>query len=204
MNLLRMIKNLVFVLLLGLAITQVWAADFEFIPFVGHRFGGSLEDVNSFETRDLDSAYNWGFIVGHYAGDTTRYELLYSHQDTKLADSTDPNDAFDLEVHYLHLGGTVDISQNRFIPYFSGGLGMTHLNPVGYGFDEETRFSLSLGGGLKWYPTDSLGLRFEVRGYGTVSDGSGSLFCSSGDCNLRFKGDLMSQFETNLGLILRF
>jgi opacity protein-like surface antigen len=81
---------------------------------------------------------------------------------------------------------------------------MTHLSPAGYGLDNETRFSLSLGGGLKWYPTDSLGLRFEVRGYGTVSDGSGTLFCGSADCNLRYMGDLSPQVETNLGLIYRF
>ena len=193
-----------FVLLCGLTVSQLPAADFEFIPFVGHRFGGSFERLDNDETLDLESATSWGFILGRSITDTTHYEFLYSQQETNLAESTDPNDAFDLRVHYLHFGGTVDVSRDRFTPYFSGGLGMTHLSPTGYGLDDETRFSLSLGGGLKWYPTDSLGLRFEVRGYGTVSDGSGSLFCDGADCDLRLKGDLAPQFETNLGLIFRF
>jgi opacity protein-like surface antigen len=192
------------VLLLGLSVSQVLATDFEFIPFVGHRFGGGFERLDTDETLDLESSNSWGVILGRSATDKTRYELLYSQQETNLAETTDPNDAFDLRVHYLHFGGTVDITRDRFTPFFSGGLGLTHLSPVGYGLDEETRFSLSLGGGLKWYPTDSLGLRFEVRGYGTVSDGSGSLFCNGADCDLRLKGDLAPQFETNLGLIFRF
>jgi len=192
------------VLLSGLCLTQVVAADFEFIPFVGHRFGGAFERLDTQETSDLDSATSWGFILGRSNDGNSRYELLYSRQDTHLADTTDPNDAFDLRVHYLHLGGTVDISRDRFTPFVSGGMGLTRLSPTGYGLDNETRFSLSLGGGLKWYPTDSLGLRLEFRGYGTVSDGTGSMFCDGADCNLRLKGDLTPQFETNLGLIFRF
>ena len=120
-----------------------------------------------------------------------------------IADRTDPNNAFDLEVHYLHLGGTVDVAQEKWTPFVSGGLGMTHLSPNRYGLDNETLFSLSLGGGLKWYPTNRLGLRFEVRGYGTLSDSSGSLFCDTG-CDLEVRGNLLPQYETNLGLIFRF
>ena len=63
MNLLRMIKNLVFVLLLGLAITRVWAADFEFIPFVGHRFGGSLEDLVRVRERTAIPVFRKEFII---------------------------------------------------------------------------------------------------------------------------------------------
>ncbi len=192
------------ILLLGLSVTQVVAADFEFIPFVGHRFGGSLEHLDTGETTDFDAANSFGFILGRAASDTTRYELLYSHQESGLADTTDPNNAFGLEINYLHLGGTVDITRDRFTPFVSGGLGMTHLRPAGFGLEDETGFSLSLGGGLKWYPTNSLGLRLEVRGYGTVSDGSGSLFCNDINCDLRFSGNMMSQFETNLGLVFRF
>jgi hypothetical protein len=192
------------VLLMGLCISQGTAADIEFIPFIGHRFGGGLERLDSEETLDLESANSWGVIWGRSASHNSRYELLYSQQETNLADTTDPNDAFDLRVHYLMLGGTVDVTQHRFTPFLSGGVGMTHLSPAGYGLDDETRFSLNLGGGLKWYPTESLGLRFEVRGYGTVSDGSGSLFCQGADCDLRLRGDLAPQVETNLGLIFRF
>jgi opacity protein-like surface antigen len=170
---------------------------------VGHRFGGSLVEEDSDYTRDFDEGSDWGLILGRNASPGRRYELLYSYQDSGLADRTDPDNAFDLEVHYLHLGGTVDVSRNKVTPFISGGLGMTHLVPDRYGFDEETLFSLSLGGGLKWYPSDHFGFRFEVRGYGSLKDSRGRLFCDGG-CDLQVNGTLLPQYETNLGLIYRF
>jgi opacity protein-like surface antigen len=175
----------------------------EFTPFTGYRFGGALEDDRTHDSLDLEDTQDWGFTLSQPASDTTRYEFLYSHQNTSLVDTTDPDNAFDLAVHYIHMGGTVDVYQDRFTPYFSGGLGMTYMNPGSREYQDETRFSLSVGGGLKWYPTERLGIRFEMRGYSTLLNSNGSLFCDGG-CNLQISGDAFPQFETNLGLIFRF
>ncbi len=184
--------------------TAVAAGDgLEFMPFAGYRFGGSFDEEISGQSLDVEDHRNWGFAISKPASSNTRYELLYSHQETRLSDRTDPQDAFDLDIQYLHLGGTVDVNYERFIPFFSGGIGMTHMSPGRSGFTDETRLSLSLGGGLKWYPTDRLGIRLEMRGYGTLMDTSGTLFCDGG-CQLELSSDLFPQFETNLGLIFRF
>lgn len=175
----------------------------EFVPFVGYRFGGSFEEGAERRTLDAEEQGSWGFTLSGHASPTTRYEFLYSHQDTRLSDRADPQDAFNLDIHYLQLGGTVDFTQQRIVPFFSGGIGMTHLSPGHAAYGNETRLSLSVGGGLKWYPTDHLGIRFEMRGYGTLLDSDGSLFCDGG-CQLELSSDLFPQFETNLGLIFRF
>ncbi|MCU7906466.1 MAG: porin family protein [Candidatus Thiodiazotropha sp. (ex Epidulcina cf. delphinae)] len=190
-------------MLIGASCGAAAADGLEFSPFTGYRFGGSFEDSGSDNSLDVDDTAGWGFTVSQTASKTTRYEFLYSHQDTSLADSTDPNNAFDLDIHYLHLGGAVDVYQDRFTPYITGGLGMTFMNPGHRGYDDETRFSMSVGGGLKWYPTERLGIRFEMRGYSTLVNSNGSLFCDGG-CNLQINGDIFPQFETNLGLIFRF
>lgn len=178
-------------------------SEIEFTPFVGYRFGGTLDDTQTGRAWDFEESSDWGFTLSQPASNTTRYEFLYSHQGTSLADSTDPDNAFDLDVHYLHMGGTVDVYQDRFTPYFSGGLGMTYMQPDQAGFENKTRFSLSVGGGLKWYPTERLGIRFELRGYSTLVNSNSSLFCDGG-CELQISGDAFPQFETNLGLIFRF
>jgi opacity protein-like surface antigen len=184
------------------------AGDLEFTPFTGHRFGGTFEFDSSASKFDLDSSADWGFTISQATSDSARYEFLYSHQDTSLADTTDPNNAFDLDVHYVHLGGTVDVHplshyEEKITPYITGGLGMTFMNPSHSGYNDETRFSLSVGGGLKWYPTERLGIRFEMRGYSTLIDSNEALFCDPG-CNLHIEGDAFPQFETNLGLIFSF
>jgi opacity protein-like surface antigen len=183
-------------------------SDLEFTPFTGHRFGGSFELDNHYNSLDIDHATDWGFTISRSASRSTRYEFLYSHQDTTLADTTDPDNAFGLDIHYLHLGGTVDVSsldykREKITPYITGGFGMTFLNPSHGSYNDETRLSLSVGGGLKWYPTDRLGIRFEMRGYSTLIDSNETLFCEPG-CNLQIEGDVFPQFETNLGLIFSF
>jgi opacity protein-like surface antigen len=200
-------------MLLASAPTSLLAAgELEFTPFTGHRFGGSFEldnHYNGLDLVDLDSAKDWGFTISRTASDSTRYEFLYSHQDASLADTTDPNNAFGLDIHYLHLGGTVDVStlsynREKITPYITGGFGMTYLNPTHRGYDDETRVSLSVGGGLKWYPTERFGIRFEMRGYSTLVNSDETLFCDPG-CDLQIEGgDAFPQFETNLGLIFSF
>ncbi len=184
------------------------ANELEFTPFSGHRFGGSFEFDSNASQFELDSSADWGFTISQSTSDSARYEFLYSHQDTSLADTTDPNNAFGLDVHYIHLGGTVDVRslnshEEKITPYITGGLGMTFMNPTRRDYNDETRFSLSVGGGLKWYPTQRLGIRFEMRGYSTLIDSNETLFCDAG-CNLHIEGDTFPQFETNLGLIFSF
>lgn len=196
-------------LLLTASSSSLWAAnELEFTPFVGHRFGGSFELDSPYSRLDAENSTDWGFTISQATSSAARYEFLYSHQDTSLADTTDPNNAFDLDIHYIHLGGTVDVYpidryEDKITPYITGGLGMTFMNPSQRGYDDETRFSLSVGGGLKWYPTQRLGIRFEMRGYSTLIDSKETLFCNPG-CNLQMEGDAFPQFETNLGLIFSF
>jgi opacity protein-like surface antigen len=191
-------------LLCALSSYRVTASDgLEFVPFIGYRFGGSFDERIDDRSLKVEEQGNWGFSFSTPASSTTRYEFLYSRQESRLTDKANPQDTFDLDIHYLQLGGTLDLQKEDFVPFFSGGIGLSHMRPGRGGYTNETRLSLSLGGGLKWYPTDQLGFRFEMRGYGTLMDTSGTLFCDGG-CELRLRSDLFSQFETNLGLIFRF
>ena len=193
----------IWLLLAGLPAGAFASDGLEFVPFVGYRFGGGFDDDTAGQSTDLEDSGSWGFAISSAASPMTRYEFLYSHQDTRLIDKVNPADTFDLNIHYLQLGGTVDVSHDRIIPFFSGGIGLTLMSPGRSGLNDETRMSLSIGGGLKWFPTERLGIRLEMRGYGTLMDTSGSLFCDGG-CDLQLSSDLFPQFETNLGLIFRF
>jgi len=46
-------------------------------------------------------------------------------------------------------------------------------------------------------------LRLEARGYATLVNSSGGLFCSGG-CTLQIEGDTLTQGEVQLGLSFRF
>jgi hypothetical protein len=78
------------------------------------------------------------------------------------------------------------------------------MDPKGAGLNSETKFSLSLGGGVKLYLTEHVGIRLDARWFGTFIGGSGSVFCSGGACLVNVQGDVLSQFTANAGLIMAF
>jgi hypothetical protein len=194
-------------------VAQADSPRFEFTPFVGGRIGGSF-DVPTGEgdasSVDLGNGASYGIDLGLYRDNQSFYELLYSTQSTNL-DSNDPvlHDV-DLNVSYLQFGGTLFFPQNSdfFVPYMSLTIGATFMEPDYRGYDSETKFSGSLGGGFRIPFNDNVSLNLGVRGYLTLLDSDSSLFCVSdaegAGCLLRSSGSTFFQAEGLLGLSVRF
>ena len=186
---------------------------FEFTPFVGGRVGGGF-DVSTTDGNDssvdLGSGASYGIDLGLYRDSQSFYELLYSTQSTSL-DASDPVlDGVDLRVDYLQFGGTLFFPQDSdfFVPYLSLTIGATFMEPDYSGYDSETRFSGSLGGGFRIPFNDNVALNLGLRGYLTLINSDTSLFCvsDSGDagCLLRSSGSTFFQAEGQLGISVRF
>jgi opacity protein-like surface antigen len=179
---------------------------FEITPFAGFRFGGSFEDNTTGTDFKVGETGSFGVILGLRETPETRYELFYSFQRTELNGGGTFGGAplFDLDIHYLHLGGTYEFpGEKKVIPFISGGLGVTFLVPTGAGLDSSTNFSLSLGGGVKVPISSRVGVRLEGRGYLTILPDSTEVFCvSSGgaSCAVRVQGDVLGQFELLAGI----
>ncbi len=185
------------------------AGDFEVTPFGGYTWGGQFNDSVTGITLKVDETANYGVMVDIKQEEQTQIELYFSRQNTKLKADTGlftGNPLFDLDIEYYHVGGTYSPNSNpgKTRPFVVGTLGATHMVPKGSGLDALTKFSLSLGGGVKLFATDRVGLRLEGRWFGTLFDGSGSAFCSSGACAIQVQGSLFSQFVANAGLIIAF
>jgi len=181
--------------------------EFEFTPFLGYTVGGEFEDPNDGDDRDLNPAASFGLLVDFTTDDPTRhYELLYSNQSTDIEGTP----KLDLDVQYLHIGGVIDfIPENRrAIPFVAGGLGATLLSPDRSGLDDETEFSLSIGGGLKIPLSDRIGIRLDARAFITFLDSDTSVFCVSAPptaaCDIRAKSDSFVQFTASLGITAGF
>ena len=85
----------------------------------------------------------------------------------------------------------------------AGGIGATWLSPSLNGLSAEFRPSLNLGLGYQWPISGALSFRAELRGYFTLINSSGSLFCSGG-CVVAIKGDGLTQAEAMVGLSYGF
>jgi hypothetical protein len=168
----------------------------------GWRGGGSFESTNG------DSATLQGSFAGSAALDfgydaARTIQVFASYQSTELP-AFAGNPALPLRVGYLHLGGTnyFDGQAGRG-GYVVGGLGATVLAPDTNGLSSEWRPSLNIGIGWQWPLADKVSLRFEARGYLTLINSSGTLFCSGG-CVVSIQGDLMTQAEAMVGLSVGF
>jgi hypothetical protein len=196
--------KLALLLLVGLFAAQARAIDIT--PLGGSQGGGSLRHIASDETLHFAQSPMRGLLLGWELDPERDLELLYQRQATTLRsdNSAIPEaDLLALEIHTLHLGGTVLSAERHHLRAFlSGGLGLTHYAPALGGASSETHASLSLGVGAKWLPTRNLGLRLEARGYGTLFNHNTTIFCSGG-CRFSVSGDLLSHYTLFTGIIIR-
>ncbi len=178
----------------------------EVSAFSGYRLGGDFKDRVSGETLGLDGAAAYGVAVDIPYESDTQIELLWSHarQGLGRAAALPAKPFLDLNVDYLHLGGLYLMAGDRLRPFVTGSLGVTYMDPQSPGLDAATRFSLALGGGVKWWLTRHLGLRLEGRGFITLLNSGGAIFCGGNGCIARISGTGLGQLEATAGLIFAF
>ena len=199
--------------LLAATTAQAETPRFEITPFGGARIAGGFdaEDAATGEESsvDLDNDTSFGLDLGLYAQPNGFYELLYSTQEAAF-DSSDPAlDGIDIQVDYLHFGGTAFFPNDQFyVPYLSLTLGATFLEPTRGNYDSETKFSGSIGGGFRFPVSDHFHVALGLRGYLTLIDSNTSLFCVSdaqgAGCLVKSSGSTFFQTEGQLGFSLVF
>lgn len=206
----RFLLPLAFLALLAAVPARAEGPRFELTPFGGYRLGGSFDvedDDGNDRSVDIDNGGSWGVDLGIYRDQSSFYELLYSTQEASV-DSSDPElRGVDVTTQYYHVGGTLLFADERWaVPWLSLTIGATEFSADG--FDSETKFSASLGGGLRLPFSDNFAATLGLRGYLTFVDSDTDLLCysgpTSGGCLLKSEGSSFIQGEASLGLTLRF
>ena len=182
---------------------------FELTPVLGYGIGGDFEDVDTEAELEFDEAASFGVIFNIQESPNTQWEVLYLRQGTEL--TTDElfvsQPLLDVDVHYLHGGGTYILEGGQVQRFVSGTLGLTRFDPSG-DFDAENFFSFSLGAGLRFLPSERVGVRLEVRWLATFVDSDTDVFCSTGGatnvCALQGAGSLVNQWHLFAGATFRF
>ncbi len=196
--------SLLFYFVCAALFTGTAYSEIELTPFAGYRLGGDVTDEESDTGQNFDESASYGFILNIQDKENTQYEFLYSRQSSRLdISSAGSFNSLGLDIYYFQLGGSYLFEGKASRPYLSFTMGAAYLDPE-QGYDSSTEFSYSLGGGMRWYLMDNMGLRFDVRTYGIVTDSASHIFCRDGRCVASYRGSGMNQIEASLGLILRF
>jgi hypothetical protein len=171
--------------------------------FGGYSFSEGLDNQVTGERAHVSSAASFGIAVDYNLDAGRELQLFYGQQSTTI-DPGAGGPRFDMDVRYLHIGGTYffDGPIGRG-PYAVGGLGVTHLSPSLGGLSSETRASMNVGFGYLVPLSSTVGLRAEARAFLTLLNSSTALFCSGG-CVVLLSGDGFFQGYAMLGLSVKF
>ncbi len=200
------VRTVLQILCLLAALPGLCLARVEVTPFYGYQFGGDFEDAETGRSYDLDSGPCAGAQLNLDLSDITQLEFYYSHQETELeSGGLFPSDPFfDLDVDYYHIGGTLLLGEDQWQPFVVGTLGATRLSPEPSSIGSLTRFSLGLGGGLRYFPTERLGLYLAGRALFTFIDSDTRIRIESGTTTAQIHTDGLTQAVLQAGLIFRF
>lgn len=186
---------------------------FEITPFGAYRFGGTFNVEDESGSYKFEDSTSYGVLMNFPHRSSTKWEFLYSRQSTEAEFSgvtlNDP--VVDVDLQVFQIGGTYEFdSQSEIVqPYLAATIGATHADARSSGGSEsDTFWSASVGLGVLISPASRVGLRLEARAYGTFTNNTTDLFCSTGPdqnvCAIRLEGDILTQIETFAGVVVRF
>lgn len=168
------LTSLLFVLSAAAASAQ--AARFELTPLVGYRLNGPIDitDRDGFVDRtdlQVDEGNFYGLIFDIPLSPSWQLELIANRQQTQLTldeGLLEPDQNLgDLDLSYYHVGLNYVWGRGQVEPFFGASVGLARIDPKSQRLDPEDRFSAALGGGVKVFFNQNVGLRFEARGYYT-------------------------------------
>ena len=183
----------------------VAAQTVEVAPLGGYRFGGDLFERVTGQPVDLDGAAVVGGVLNVALHDGLWFEGLYTHQAARVTvDETAgiPAKRWRIVVDHWLAGGLQEFGEGRARPFLTGMLGLTRYAAED---DNEIRFVVSAGGGVKLQAAPRLGLRLDGRVFTTFADVDGrAIACSPGACFFAFHADVVWQAEFSAGLVVTF
>jgi hypothetical protein len=172
----------------------------------GYRAGGNFTETTTGQDVRVGSFASFALAVDIALEPRKQVQLFYSRQKTDLSSGAFlvATSSIPLTIEYYHIGGTAFFETMSSGPYVVGGIGATVFRPSGPGLTSETKPSMNLGFGYMLPLEHHLGVRFEARGYATLIDSTGGMFCSNNSCLISIKGTTLYQAEALVGLTGRF
>ena len=145
----------------------------EITPYAGYTIGGTFQDNSTGADLDVKEGGSFGLVLGLPDTPETQYELFYGFQRTQVAGggTFGGNTLFDLDIHYLHVGGTYIFPGEKVRPFISG---RARRDPLRAGRERDGPENVLLRlAGRGSQDTDLRSRRPSLRGEGVPDDPSG-------------------------------
>lgn len=162
----KSISTLVIVLLLSAISFQAKAQEkAQIFGLAGYQLNGDVTVARGELSFDDGMSYGLGFDipVDRYMQAEISWSMASSNVslDEYLGENIPISDLY---IHTFQAGALVEPNKGKKVsPFGLFSLGATLFTPTEGNYDDEWRFSIALGGGVKVYLSDKIGLRFQGR-----------------------------------------
>jgi hypothetical protein len=195
-------KALVLIALL-VAASPAWARQLEITPLASFTTAAEI-DQTALNVNDLTigRGFTWGAQGTYFVSTHLGFEVLWSYQSTLLSMATRSGDGalFSMETSQIH-GNVVYQFRDRVAsvrPFAFAGVGTSIFTAED--LESESSMSWTVGGGVKWFVQEHVGLKGQARykptelrdTSSTVCDPFG--FCQGSLKNLEFAGGVVFRF----------
>ncbi len=213
-------RCLIAVALVGLLASPAFAQSrFEASGFFGYTFSegisfnGAAINGSVYSRVDPAASYSLGLTFGGYVTEQAEIEFLWSRQPSTLeVTGNGPTLSADMSVVNYHANfvynfGTEDMATR---PFISGAIGATTYGDAVFQngtLPGVTKFSWSLGGGVKLFPSPHAGVKIMARWVPTYinASGYGGWWCDPFyGCGAVANVHYSHQFELSGGVVARF
>jgi hypothetical protein len=178
----------------------------EVVPLAGYRFNNDLFEVAANRPVDLDGAPVLGIAVNVATGHGQWFETVFTRQEATAAVPVTgigpPLPDSRVTVDQALAGARQEFGAGRARPFLTGVLGLTHYAADG---DDEVRFTLGAGGGLRLPLQRHLGVRLDSRLLTTFVDvDARAAACGAGRCAASVHVNVVWQFEFTADVMVVF
>lgn len=178
----------------------VSAAHLEMGPMGGWRFGGSFDDSTG-RTYTAEPSGSWGGVLDIYTKTDTALEVLFSRQESSVQSGGTLPVLLNYTLDHYQIGGLKEYEGEHLRPFLAGLLGWSHAKA---GNQSSDFFSVTLGGGAKYYLTSWLGLRTDLRCHLMFTNSAVAASSGPSGGSVSFAGEVFAQGEVAGGIFLAF
>jgi opacity protein-like surface antigen len=189
--------------------------EFEVTPLGGFKFGGNIQlppgTSSNSDYLPIKNSADYGAAFDYSIWPNFQAEFMFLHQPTDIDEHfITGGQSFltsaDLNSYAFNFAYNLKPSEAKLKPFISAGLGFTNWRPTSVLPVSSNTFSYNIGGGVKYFFTDHVGLRAEVRWIPSRTTTQPEQYCDPfyGFCSTVPVSSHAQQGAVNGGIIFRF
>lgn len=162
--------------------TLLFAQSIEITPLYGYDISGKVNGY--YGTFDVKDDMSFGGLFSVEIDNMSYIELGYQRTNTQVVvtsygDYLEDGRA-DLAVEHYQIGGLREFQEGKVVPFAKVSLGTTRYAQMSNGNERYWLFSVGVGGGVKIFFNDIIGLRLHTNLMLPMEFAGGGIFCGIG------------------------